>query len=141
MSFGGRGSGAHLGQCVVRRMGSNRIVHARIAYRDIPVCLLTELMLKPCRTKAIARLRVAMSYTIANLDAVWPPCARSRHRSLHRVKDREYSVTLELKVKCPEWDSNPHCRWFEHRLSNRWSTGALRIEGGGAPSVLQRYRR
>lgn len=40
-----------------------RTVHSRIAERDMPVCLLTELRLRPSERRARACLRVSRSYT------------------------------------------------------------------------------
>jgi hypothetical protein len=34
-------------------------------------------------------------------------------------------ATLELKEKCPGWDSNPHCMVFETIISAGWITRAM----------------
>src|SRR6476469_846370 len=36
---------------------------------------------------------------------------------------------------CPRWDSNPHCRWFEHRASAGCATGAGKRAYGRSPRV------
>ncbi|GHG55868.1 hypothetical protein GCM10018980_41340 [Streptomyces capoamus] len=48
---------------LTRSTGSMRVCQARIAYRETPISLLTELRLRPWATSATARLRVLMSYT------------------------------------------------------------------------------
>lgn len=49
-------------------------------------------------------------------------------------------VTLELKEKCPRWDSNPHCPLFESGLSNQLEYWGLRKEGEAPPLASPPYR-
>ncbi|GAA2379945.1 hypothetical protein GCM10010378_20220 [Streptomyces viridochromogenes] len=55
----------------MRGRGSRRFRQERIAAREMPVSRLTEFRLRPCATKAKARLRVLRSY-------IRPPCETVR---------------------------------------------------------------
>lgn len=60
--------------------------------------------------------------------------------SLKRVTLIGFRVIFESKRKCPRWDSNPHFRLFESRLSNQLEYWGLRKGGYLLPCVVLPYR-
>jgi hypothetical protein len=63
-----------------------------------------------------ARLEVV--HTIENARSHQAAGAAEQRFTLFSDLAKDAS-TLDLKAKYPGWDSNPHCRLFESRLSNQ----------------------
>lgn len=87
--------------------------------------------------RALTRCDVVHAYERDSGGAQWWDFAVP---SPERVTVDVANAIFESKRKCPRWDSNPHFRLFESRLSNQLEYWGLRKGGYLLPCVVPPYR-